>query len=62
MRLDPVLFLLAGLAAFVQCKDDVANTLANRFWGRVAHTWTGQPIASEAFTAEGVPWDVFRLG
>ena len=38
------------------------NTLAKRFWGRVAHTWAGRPIASEAFTAESVPWDVFRLG
>jgi predicted acetyltransferase len=37
------------------------NTLAKRFWERVAHEWAGRPIASEAFTAENVAWDVFRL-
>ena len=37
------------------------NTLAKRFWGRVAHDWAGQPIASEAFTANNIAWDVFRL-
>jgi predicted acetyltransferase len=38
------------------------NTHAKRFWARVAETWAGRPIASEAFTAENVAWDVFRLG
>lgn len=37
------------------------NTLAKRFWERVAHTWAGQPVTCESFTAENVPWDVFRL-
>ncbi len=38
------------------------NPLANRFWARVAQTWAGRPIASEAFTTDDVAWDVFRLG
>jgi predicted acetyltransferase len=39
-----------------------ANTLAMRFWARVAETWAGEPVAREAFTKESVAWGVFRLG
>jgi predicted acetyltransferase len=38
------------------------NRLAKRFWARVAHTWAGEPVASEPFGSDGVAWDVFRLG
>ena len=38
------------------------NTLAKRFWARVAHHRAGRPIASEAFTADNIAWDVFRFG
>ena len=54
--------LLAAFPGRWEIRVRQTNPLAKRFWGRVAHTWAGRPVASEAFTAEGVPWDVFRLG
>ena len=38
------------------------NVLAKRFWARAAQTWAGRPVASEPFSADGVAWDLFRLG
>jgi predicted acetyltransferase len=54
--------LFAAFPGLWEIRVRQTNTLAKRFWGRVANTWAGRPVASEAVTVEDVAWDVFRLG
>jgi hypothetical protein len=37
------------------------NVAAMSFWSRVVEWWMGRPVASRAFSCEGVEWDVLRL-
>jgi len=54
--------LLTAFPGRWEIRVSQTNILAKRFWARAAHTWAGRPIASEPFSAEGVAWDLFRLG
>jgi predicted acetyltransferase len=38
-----------------------SNFPALKFWSRVVEDWSGHPVGSTPFTADGVEWEGFRV-